>query len=54
MNIITSFATELNCPLPLLSAAAQVYTTALANGRAKQDTASVCEVLEEMAGYKRE
>ncbi|MGB7912573.1 MAG: NAD(P)-dependent oxidoreductase [Desulfobaccales bacterium] len=54
MKIITSFATELNCPLPLLSAAAQVYTTALANGRAKQDTASVCEVLEEMAGYKRE
>ncbi len=54
MKVITSFATELNCPLPLLSAAAQVYTTALANGRAKQDTASVCEVLEEMAGYKRE
>lgn len=53
MKIITSFATALNCPLPLLSAAAQVYTTALANGRAKQDTASVCEVLEEMAGYKR-
>jgi putative dehydrogenase len=54
MKIITSFATQLNCPLPLLSAAAQVYTAALANGRAQQDTASVCEVLEEMAGYKRE
>ena len=53
MKIITGFAAALECPLPLLSAAAQVYTTALANGRAKEDTASVCAVLEEMAGHKR-
>lgn len=53
IKIITSFANELQCPTPLLSAAAQVYTTALADGRAKQDTASVCAVLEKMAGLKR-
>jgi putative dehydrogenase len=53
INIIADFANKLDCPTPLLSAAAQIYTAALANGRAKQDTASVCAVLEEMAGIKR-
>jgi putative dehydrogenase len=53
IKIISSFANDLQCPTPLLSAAAQVYTAALANGRAKQDTASVCAVLEKMAGLKR-
>lgn len=53
IKIITSFANELQCPTPLLSTAAQIYTAALAGGRAKQDTASVCAVLEEMAGLKR-
>ena len=54
INIIRDFAGKLNCPTPLLSAAAQIYTAALAGGRAKQDTAAVCAVLEEMAGIKRE
>ena len=54
INIISEFAKQLNCPTPLLSAAAQIYTAALANGYAKHDTASVCAVLEEMAGTKRE
>jgi putative dehydrogenase len=53
INIISDFARKLNCPTPLLSAAAQIYTAALAGGRAKQDTAAVCAVLEEMAGIKR-
>jgi 3-hydroxyisobutyrate dehydrogenase-like beta-hydroxyacid dehydrogenase len=53
INIISEFAKNLNCPTPMLSAAAQIYTAALANGRAKQDTASVCAVLEELAGIKR-
>jgi len=53
INIISDFANKLNCPTPLLSAAAQIYTAALAKGRAKQDTASVCAVIEEMAGVKR-
>jgi putative dehydrogenase len=54
IKIISDFATKLNCPTPLLSVAAQIYTAALAKGRAKQDTAVVCAVLEEMAGIKRE
>ena len=53
IKIISSFASDLQCPTPLLSAAAQVYTAALADGRSKQDTASVCAVLEKMAGLKR-
>ena len=53
IHIISDFAGKLNCPTPLLSAAAQIYTAALAGGRAKQDTAAVCAVLEEMAGFKR-
>jgi putative dehydrogenase len=54
IHIISDFAGKLNCPTPLLSAAAQIYTAALAAGRAKQDTAAVCAVLEEMAGFKRQ
>jgi len=54
INIISDFARKLNCPTPLLSTAAQIYTAALAKGLAKQDTAAVCAVLEEMAGIKRE
>ena len=54
IKIISAFANELQCPTPLLSASAQIYTAALANGRAKQDTASVCAILEEMAGFRRE
>ena len=50
MKIINAFAAELQCPTPLLSAAAQIYTSALAGGRAKQDTASVCAIWAEMAG----
>lgn len=53
IKIITSFANELQCPTPLLSAAAQIYTAALADGRAKEDTASVCAILEKMAGLRR-
>jgi 3-hydroxyisobutyrate dehydrogenase-like beta-hydroxyacid dehydrogenase len=37
INIISDFAKNLNCPTPMLSAAAQIYTAALAKGRAKQD-----------------
>ena len=53
IEIITSFAKELNVPIPLLSTAAKIYIMALEKGRAKQDTASVCAVLEELAGLKR-
>ena len=53
INIISEFARELRCPTPLLSASAQIYTTALANGMGKLDTGAVCAVLEEMAGVRR-
>jgi putative dehydrogenase len=53
IKLITEFANSLQCPTPLLSAAAQLYTAALAHGWDKRDTASVCAVLEEMAGVKR-
>jgi len=53
VQIITDYARELACPTPLFAAAAQLYTAALAQGRAKQDTASICAVLEEMARLAR-
>jgi L-threonate 2-dehydrogenase len=53
MHIIGEFATMLNCPVPLFAAAAPVYTAAMAGGHAKEDTAVVCAVLEQMAGVQR-
>ncbi len=53
LSIIGSFATGLRCPTPLFSASSQYYAAALAQGRGDEDTASVCAVLEAMAGVKR-
>lgn len=53
VKIINDFANSLDCPTPLFSAAAQLYRAAMAQGRAKQDTASVCSILEEWAQLKR-
>jgi L-threonate 2-dehydrogenase len=50
MAIISQYATELGCPTPLLSATMPIYAAAMANGHAADDTASVCAVLESMAG----
>ena len=52
--VITDFARDLGCPTPLFAASAQLYAAALAQGRAKEDTAAVCAVLEDMAGLKRQ
>ena len=54
IQIITDFARGLGCPIPLFAAAAQLYAAALAQGRAKEDTAAVCAVLEAMAGLDRQ
>jgi L-threonate 2-dehydrogenase len=54
MRIIGDFATKLGCPTPLFAASALLYTSAMAQGRAKQDTASVCAVLETWANFKRD
>jgi 3-hydroxyisobutyrate dehydrogenase-like beta-hydroxyacid dehydrogenase len=53
MAIIGSFATELGCPTPLLSATLPIYASAMAQGHAAHDTAAVCAVLEAMAGLQR-
>jgi len=53
MTIIGDFVRELDCPAPLFAASAPIYNAAMATGRAKEDTGSVCAVLEEMAGSPR-
>jgi 3-hydroxyisobutyrate dehydrogenase len=53
ISIINAFAAGLECPVPLFSSASQVYFAGAARGREGQDTASVCAVLEEMAGMSR-
>lgn len=53
MKIIAEFATSLNCPTPLLSACAPVYSAAMAQGFSAQDTAAVCAVLADAARLVR-
>jgi 3-hydroxyisobutyrate dehydrogenase-like beta-hydroxyacid dehydrogenase len=53
MTIIGEFARRLECPTPLFSASAPIYTAAMAMGKSAEDTASVCAVLEEMANCAR-
>ncbi|MCH9052104.1 MAG: NAD(P)-dependent oxidoreductase [Proteobacteria bacterium] len=53
MRIIGDFAKALDCPTPMFSASARWYAEAMAQGRATQDTAAVCAVLEDLAGLKR-
>jgi putative dehydrogenase len=53
MKIIGEFATKLGVPTPLFAASALLYTAAMAQGRGKQDTASVCAILEEWARLER-
>ncbi|HEX6320062.1 MAG TPA: NAD(P)-dependent oxidoreductase [Burkholderiales bacterium] len=53
MKIIGEYATRLGVPTALFNASAAIYTSAMAQGFDKQDTASVCAVLEGMARLKR-
>ncbi len=53
MKVIGEFASALKSPTPLFAAAAEVYKAGMAQGRAKQDTASVCGVLEEIGRFDR-
>jgi putative dehydrogenase len=52
MQVIGDMAKSVECPLPLFTACAPLYTTAMAQGLSQYDTASVCEVLGRMAGLK--
>src|SRR5574341_700008 len=53
MRIIGEFAAAHGAPTPLFNASAAIYNAALAQGHAMEDTASVCAVLEKLAGVKR-
>ncbi|MBI3370841.1 MAG: NAD(P)-dependent oxidoreductase [Betaproteobacteria bacterium] len=53
MKIIAEYARSIDCPTPLFLASAPFYTAAMAMGRGREDTGSVCAVLEEMAGSRR-
>jgi putative dehydrogenase len=50
MQVIGAIARAVGAPTPLLSACAPIYNAAMANGLGQHDTASVCEVLGDMAG----
>lgn len=50
IEIIGEFARTLGVPTPLFATSANFYTAALADGRAKQDTASIAAILKRMAG----
>ena len=53
MKIIGEHATRLGVATPLFSATIPLYNAAIAQGFGKQDTASVCAVLENLSGVKR-
>ena len=53
MAVIGAFAASLQCPVPVFKATEPVYDSGLAMGNGSLDTASVCKVLEAMAGLKR-
>jgi L-threonate 2-dehydrogenase len=53
MGIIGAFAKAHNVPTPLFTTSADIYTAAMAQGRAAEDTAAVCAVLADMARLKR-
>jgi 3-hydroxyisobutyrate dehydrogenase-like beta-hydroxyacid dehydrogenase len=50
IDIIGAYASSLHCPTPLFEASKAFYSSAYALGHAKDDTAAICAVLENMAG----
>jgi 3-hydroxyisobutyrate dehydrogenase-like beta-hydroxyacid dehydrogenase len=53
MKIIADFAAKLGVATPLFNASAVLYNAAMAQGFAREDTASVCAVLERLSGAAR-
>ena len=53
MNIIGDFTKRLGVAALLFVASANIYDRAMKEGHEEDDTASVCAVLERMAGIKR-
>jgi 3-hydroxyisobutyrate dehydrogenase-like beta-hydroxyacid dehydrogenase len=54
LDLIGAFARQLGVEVPLFDASAELFDRGLAEGRGAQDTASVCAVLERMAGLVSE
>jgi L-threonate 2-dehydrogenase len=52
--VIEDHAAKLGVPTPLFCASIPVYSAALAMGYGEEDTASVCGVLQTMAGVRRD
>lgn len=50
MQVIGDMAKSVDCPTPLFSACVPIFNAAMAQGLSQHDTASVCEVLDRMAG----
>lgn len=53
VRIIGDFAASLDCPVPLFRQSGEVHVAAVAQGHGDEDTASVCAVVERMAGLGR-
>ena len=53
MNIIGDFTKRLGVAALLFEASANIYDRAMKEGHEEDDTASVCAILERMAGIKR-
>jgi len=53
MQVIGDMAKAVDCPTPLFSACGPIFNAAMAQGLSQHDTASVCEVLDRMAGGNR-
>ena len=50
MHIIAEFARSMDCPTPLFSSTEALYNAAMEQGLEAKDTASICAVMEAMAG----
>lgn len=53
ISVITDYARSIACPTPLFAVAAEIHDAAVAQGFELADTASVCAVMERLAGAKR-
>jgi L-threonate 2-dehydrogenase len=53
LDVIGGFAQSIGAPTPLFAATLPIYAAAMSTGHAADDTASVCAVLEAMAGMQR-
>jgi 3-hydroxyisobutyrate dehydrogenase-like beta-hydroxyacid dehydrogenase len=53
MQVIGDMAKSVDCPTPLFTACVPIYSAAMGQGLSQHDTASVCEVIDQMAGGTR-